>query len=94
MEVRWARSSTRHRISRKRSGHVVATAKTIIRQPAPDGSPLADERLVFLGLDEDGELLEVMAVETDVGLLIIHAMKIRPKYRPYIRVRSEGGRDE
>jgi hypothetical protein len=88
MEIRWARSATRHRISRKRSGNVVATANTIIRQPAPDGSPLADERLVFLGADEDGELLEVMAVEIDAGLLIIHAMKMRAKYQPYIQDRS------
>ena len=43
---------------------------------------------MFLGPDEDGELLEVMAVETDAGLLIIHAMKMRAKYQPYIRDRS------
>jgi hypothetical protein len=91
MEIRWTRSATRHRISRKRSGHVLGTATTIIRQPAPDGSPLSDERLVFLGPDEGGELLEVMAVETGAGLLIIHAMKMRAKYKHYIRDRSERG---
>jgi hypothetical protein len=89
MEIRWARSATRHRISRKRSGHVVATANTVIRQPAPEGSPLSDERLVFLGRDEDGELLEVMAVETENGLLIIHAMNMRAKYEPYVRDGAE-----
>ena len=42
---------------------------------------LDDPRLVFLGPDPDGELLEVMAIETDDGgLLIIHAQPIRDRY--------------
>jgi hypothetical protein len=42
---------------------------------------LTDPRLVFLGTDDQGELLEVMAVETDTnGLLIIHAQPIRNRY--------------
>jgi hypothetical protein len=84
MEIRWARSATRHRINRERSRHVVETASTIIRQPAPEGSPLEDERLVFLGPDQAGEVLEVIAVETDVGLLVIHAMRMRPKYEEHL----------
>lgn len=36
---------------------------------------------MFLGPDESGELLEVMAIETDEdGLLIIHAERIRDRY--------------
>jgi hypothetical protein len=36
---------------------------------------------VFLGPEEDGELLEVMAIETDSGgLLVIHAQPIRDRY--------------
>ena len=53
----------------------------IFRENAPKDSPLTDPRLVFLGPDEQGELLEVMAVETDTGgLLIIHAQPIRDRY--------------
>ena len=53
----------------------------IFRENAPQGSPLQDPRLVFLGPDQDGELLEVMAIETDAeGLLIIHAQRIRDGY--------------
>ncbi len=53
----------------------------IFRENAPKGSPLTDPRLVFLGPDEHGELLEVMAIETDTGdLLIIHAQPIRNRY--------------
>ncbi len=81
MEIRFTRSAVRHRISRRRSGHVVRTAAVIFRQPAPKGSPLQDERIVFLGPDKSGTLLEVMAVETDEGdLLVIHAMRISNRY--------------
>jgi hypothetical protein len=84
MEIRWARSATKHRITRQRSGHVVRTATTVLRQPAPADSPAQDDRLVYLGPDQDGALLEVMAVETDRGLLVIHAIPIREKYRRYL----------
>jgi hypothetical protein len=79
--ISWTRSATRHRISRRRSGYVVRTTGVIFREPARTGSPLTDDRLVFLGPDEDGVLIEVMAVETErSGLLIIHAMPIRHRY--------------
>jgi hypothetical protein len=60
------------------------TAATILRQPAPADSLMPDDRLIFLGADPTGRLLEVMAVETDQGLLIIHAMKLRAKYRNHL----------
>ncbi len=46
---------------------------------------MADRRLVFLGDDQNGVPLEVVAIETDDGVLVIHAMKIRAKYRPYLK---------
>ena len=80
MEISWAKSAAKHRINRHRSGHVVKTTDIIIRQPAPEETPLEEDRIVFLGPDPNGVMLEVMALETDHGLLIIHAMKMRPKY--------------
>ncbi len=85
MQIRWAKSARKHRISRARSGHVVRTAETIIREPAPEDSPLEDDRIVFLGPDPIGVMLEVVAVETEHGLLIIHAMKMRSQYRPFLK---------
>ena len=42
----------------------------------------ASLRLVFLGDDEEGIALEVMAVELeDDALLVIHAMPLRDRYR-------------
>jgi hypothetical protein len=85
VDIRWARSATKHRISRQRSGYVVQTATTILSEPAPAGSRLTADRLLFLGVDEDGILLEVMAVATDQALLIIHAMKMRAKYADHMK---------
>jgi uncharacterized DUF497 family protein len=83
MEIRWARSATRHRIARLSSGYVVYHPQAVIREAPPADSP--DERIVFLGADQDGTLLEVMAVEVDNALLIIHAMPARPKYLAYLK---------
>jgi hypothetical protein len=50
--------------------------------PAP--APGLDERLLFLGDDETGVALEVVAVELKAdGILVIHAMELRERYRPY-----------
>lgn len=85
MGIRHTRSATRHRISRPRSRHVVERTSVIFAEPAPSGSMLTDPRLVFLGPDQLGELLEVMAIETDDGgLVIIHAQPIRERYLRFL----------
>ena len=49
-----------------------------VRPPAND----QDERLLFLGDDESGVALEVVAVELASGdLYVIHAMPLRDRYR-------------
>jgi hypothetical protein len=85
VEIRWAKSAAKHLISHARSGPVVRTTDTIIRQLAPDDSALEDDRIVFLGPDPNGVMLEVIAVEIDKGVLIIHAIKMRPQYRPFLK---------
>lgn len=57
----------------------------MIRQPAPAGSGKQDERIVFLGPDKNGVVLEVMAVKTDDSIVIIHAMAIRDRYRHHLQ---------
>lgn len=52
----------------------------MFRVPPPSGQQ--DERLIYLGDDEDGIAIEVMAVELDDGgIYVIHAMTLRKKYR-------------
>ena len=81
--LRWTRSATKHRISKIRIRHVLENCLLILKEapPSANSSSKAD-RLVFLGEDRRGTALEVIAVETDHGnLLVIHAMEQRPRYR-------------
>jgi hypothetical protein len=60
---------------------VIEHAGLRFRVPLPAGT--GDARLLYLGDDEDGVSLEVMAVElADEELYVIHAMPIRKKYQP------------
>lgn len=54
-----------------------------LREPPPHGAARArSTRVVYLGEDEHGSALEVMAAEVKDGeLLVIHAMELRDKYR-------------
>lgn len=83
MNLKWARAATRHRISRERSRHVIEHCGLRFEQEPPEDSlDNASLRLVFLGDDDDGAALEVMAVELDDdSLLVIHAMPLRDGYR-------------
>jgi hypothetical protein len=83
VNLRWARAATKHRISRERSRHVIEHCGLRFEQDPPADAPEnASLRLVFLGDDEEGIALEVMAVELeDDALLVIHAMPLRDRYR-------------
>lgn len=76
--IEFAQSARKHRIGRARVRQVVSNPLAQAVLPAEGGH---QERLVFLGDDESGRSLEVMAVRTDRGLLVIHAMDLRPKWR-------------
>lgn len=83
MNLRWARAATKHRILRERSRYVIENSGLRFEQDPPVDAPeSASLRLVFLGDDEEGIALEVMAVELeDDTLLVIHAMPLRDRYR-------------
>lgn len=83
MNLTWARSATKHRISRERSRYVIEHCGLRFEQEPSASAPAgASSRLVFLGDDTDGIALEVMAVELDdENLLVIHAMLLRDLYR-------------
>jgi hypothetical protein len=85
MEIRWTRASRKHRISRRRSAYVVHNAAVTVTIPAPDDSPdKVDERTLHLGPDREGVLPEVVTVATETGMLVIHAMEMRSRYRKLI----------
>jgi hypothetical protein len=76
--IEWARSATKHRVSRERSKYVIAEATSRFRQEDSRGR---DPRFIFLGDDSAGVALEVIAIEMEDGALrVIHAMRLRRKY--------------
>jgi len=82
MGVRFARSATKHRISKESTLHVIAHCGLCFDEPPPaTDAEVLDRRLVFLGDDANGRAIEVIAVEGDKDdLIVIHAMALRDKY--------------
>jgi hypothetical protein len=84
MGVRFARSATKHRVSKESTRHVIAHYRVRFEEPPPAGSPASrSTRIVYLGENAHGQALEVMAVGGgDHGdQLVIHAMPLRERYR-------------
>ncbi|MGH9153129.1 MAG: hypothetical protein ACRD03_12185 [Acidimicrobiales bacterium] len=51
-----------------------------------------DGKVLYLGPDRAGNMLEVVAVAREAGSeVVIHAMRMRPKYEPFLR--GEGDND-
>jgi hypothetical protein len=79
MRIEFARSARRHRVGRVRALHVIANPVVEVTVAGEEGQA---DRLVYLGDDATGRALEVMAVPIEAGILVIHVMDLRPKWRP------------
>lgn len=81
--LRWTRSATKHRISRKRIRFVIEHSLLVLEEDPPaDRRGEGDHRFVFLGEDPRRVPLEVIAVEAAGGhLIVLHAMELRPRYQ-------------
>jgi hypothetical protein len=82
-QITFARSATKHRISRERSLYVIEKCglQIVERQWKPAGEH-PDRRITFLGDDLEGVPLEVMAAERDEeDFLVIHATNLRDRHR-------------
>lgn len=79
----WTATAAKPGVSEDSVRYEIEHCGLYCKQPAPPHSPgLNAPRLVYLGDDEAGTPLEVMAVELEPdGLLVIHAMPLREKYR-------------
>lgn len=83
LKVRLARSASKHHISADRAAYIVDHCGLVLPEPPPRLDPNDnDERLVFLGDDQNGISLEVVAIELENDeLLVIHAQRLRAKNR-------------
>jgi hypothetical protein len=81
--IRFARSATKHRISKERSIHVVEHCgfQVVERCRSRNFSAGPDKRVYFFGDDMEGVRLEVVAAQTgDEEFTVIHAMNLRDKF--------------
>jgi hypothetical protein len=81
--IRFARSATRHRISRQRSLYVIERCgfQVVERRRSENFSSGPDKRVYFFGDDLEGVPLEVVAVQTeDEQFTVIHAMNLRNRF--------------
>jgi len=77
-------SARRHGIADDDIVHAVQHAMAVGEQD--------DAKVLYLGPDRAGNLLEVVSVARDDGTeIVIHAMAMRAKYEPYLR--GEGDHD-
>lgn len=87
VRVEFTQSSRRHKIGKARVRQVLADP-IVVNRIVEDHDPRI--RLLILGDEDTGRALEVIAVEDDDVLVVIHAMDLRPKFR---RLYDEGKRD-
>jgi hypothetical protein len=82
-EITFARSATKHRISRERSLYVIEHCGIQLIDRAWDrGMSGLEKRVVFIGDDLEGVALEVIAAEEEEEeFVVIHAMNMRKRFR-------------
>ena len=68
--VRWFRSARRHRIGKAHAMHVISTTDPV-RVPATAN---LDARLVWIGADDRGIELEIVALDLPDAIVVIHLM--------------------
>jgi hypothetical protein len=81
--VRFARSATRHRISRERALYVVEQCgiQFIERRRSENVCHGPDKHVFFFGDDQEGVRLEVVAAENEEEeFTVIHAMNLRDRF--------------
>ncbi len=73
MKIEFTQASRRHKVGRAHVRHVMATT-----QPTPITTNRGAEGWLYVGADERGRVLEVIAVTTEADtLLVVHVMPYR-----------------
>ena len=82
-QITFARSATKHRISRERSLYVIEhCGMPFVDQQWNPWNSDVDQRVVFMGDDLESVALEVVAVEREEDeFTVIHAMNLRNRFR-------------
>jgi len=73
--VRWYRSARRHRVGKAHAMHVINSVEP---EHVP-ASSTSDARLVWIGADDRGVELEIVALDLEDAAVVIHVMPTRPR---------------
>lgn len=73
-------SAHKHGVAREAIEHALRHPITII-EVDPEQDP---RRVLTIGPDPTGLLLEIVSLSLDEGDVVIHAMKLRPTYRSHL----------
>ena len=76
--MRWYRSSRRHRIGRAHAHHVITSTEPSV-VPTEEG---LDQRLVWVGEDDRGIELEIVALDLPDAVVVIHVMPTELRRTP------------
>ena len=77
-ELKFAQSARKHHIGRARVNEVLL-APTAARWMTSAGG--TEQKLILVGADNSGRVLEIIVVVTPELVLVIHAMDLRNKWR-------------
>jgi hypothetical protein len=82
-EIKFARSATKHRISRERSLYVIEKCGLqLVDRAWRRKTSGMEKRVVFIGEDLEGVALEVIAAEeVEEEFVVLHAMNMRNRFR-------------
>ena len=82
MGIRHAPSAFKHGITAEQIEYIVGHCGLVFDETSPIDSDIPDDRSLFLGDDANGVAIEVAALDLESGdLVIVHAMKLRARYR-------------
>ena len=82
VDLVFAQSAFKHGVTKAQIEFLVAHCGLVFDEPARPGSSIPDDRSLYLGDDEHGTALEVVAIALHgERLLVVHAMKMRAAYR-------------
>jgi hypothetical protein len=71
-----APSALKHGVTREQIVAVLRLPYRIAR--------IGDDRVLTIGSDETGALFEIVTLDPQDAPIVIHAMRLRPKFYPYL----------
>ena len=80
--IHFAKSARKHKVSRDQIRYVIRHCGLPADVPPPEGSRYISDRILYLGDDQAGVALEILATVIEGGdLLVFHAKRMGKQYK-------------